>query len=457
MYPSLRQVKPLVMLMFLLLTMTSSTLTVTPVSATRAIIVVNSDQDVVDDDGLCTLREAIHNSNFDTRLFSGSNECAAGTFGPDTIRFHENYTITLDPSLGQLDISGETNIIGKGAENTIIQASECNPVDENETCTHRYRVFKVIASGRLTLDGVTVRHGYMADPVTIIGEDNEGGGIYIDQGIVFINNSVVTANRAKHAGGGIYNFGSLIITNSLLKDNQADYVGGAIFHYTYHVEITNSSLLNNKAQNGGGMATRRGSVIVTGSTFIDNTAGRGGGILNSEATATITNSTFSGNKALTSVGGAIYNDRYGTSILNLKNTTISDSSALRGSGIYLVYESILNYANTIIANASSGSDCAYERDVTIVNTHNLVEDGSCGGTPGDPKLGPLADNGGPTLTHALLKGSPAIDAGDPATCAAEPVNNFDQRGIARPQGAGCDIGAYEYEPKWFFIFPLIFR
>jgi len=71
----------------------------------------------------------------------------------------------------------------------------------------------------------------------------------------------------------------------------------------------------------------------------------------------------------------------------------------------------------------------------------------------DPLLGPLANNGGSTLTHALLPGSPAIDAGDPAVCAAAPVNNLDHRGVARPQGSACDIGAVEadliYTPPTF--------
>src|SRR5205814_2005 len=62
---------------------------------------------------------------------------------------------------------------------------------------------------------------------------------------------------------------------------------------------------------------------------------------------------------------------------------------------------------------------------------------------GNANLGPLADNGGPTLTHALLLGSAAIDAGDDAVCAADPVSGVDQRGVIRPQGAHCDIGAYE--------------
>jgi hypothetical protein len=104
----------------------------------------------------------------------------------------------------------------------------------------------------------------------------------------------------------------------------------------------------------------------------------------------------------------------------------------------------MNYANTIIANSTSGGDCV--NDGTLgTNTKNLVQDGSCSALlSGNPNLGPLADNGEPTQTMALLPGSPAINAGDNATCASAQVNNLDQRGVTRPQGTICDIGAYEY-------------
>ncbi|MEW5939264.1 MAG: choice-of-anchor Q domain-containing protein, partial [Chloroflexota bacterium] len=88
-------------------------------------------------------------------------------------------------------------------------------------------------------------------------------------------------------------------------------------------------------------------------------------------------------------------------------------------------------------------DC-YSGGTIGTNTNNLVENGSCSAAlSGDPLLGPLANNGGPTQTHAVLAGSIAIDAGEDGICAAAPVNNLDQRGVTRPQGAHCDIGAYE--------------
>jgi hypothetical protein len=81
---------------------------------------------------------------------------------------------------------------------------------------------------------------------------------------------------------------------------------------------------------------------------------------------------------------------------------------------------------------------------SMMHSRPPVEDNTCGLIGGsDPLLGPLQNNGGPTKTHALLPGSPAIDAGNDAVCAADPVNGLDQRGVARPQGASCDIGAYE--------------
>ena len=104
--------------------------------------------------------------------------------------------------------------------------------------------------------------------------------------------------------------------------------------------------------------------------------------------------------------------------------------------------------NSIVAgNGLYG--CQVEGGANAVLTslgNNVFGDDSCGAAAGDqtftdPVLGPLADNGGPTLTHALLAGSPAIDAADAASCSAT-----DQRGVARPQGAGCDVGAFELVP-----------
>ena len=147
----------------------------------------------------------------------------------------------------------------------------------------------------------------------------------------------------------------------------------------------------------------------------------------------LTNSTVSGNTA--GFGGGIYNF-YGA--VSLTNSTVSGNSADFGGGIYNSYGTVtLN--NTIVANSTGGDVVSFGGPLT--GSHNLVEDGSDGlgdTITGDPLLGPLASNGGPTPTHALLPGSPAIDAGDGTGAPAT-----DQRGIARPQLGGTDIGAFE--------------
>ena len=101
---------------------------------------------------------------------------------------------------------------------------------------------------------------------------------------------------------------------------------------------------------------------------------------------------------------------------------------------------------TIVANSTTGIGNEI-RGVIIDSGDNIVEDGSGLSDPtsmsGDPNLGPLVDNGGPTLTQALLPGSIAIDA---ASCAKNTPSQ-DQRGIARPQGSSCDIGSFELIPR----------
>jgi CSLREA domain-containing protein len=175
----------------------------------------------------------------------------------------------------------------------------------------------------------------------------------------------------------------------------------------------------------------------------------GGGILNeSSNTLTVRNSTLSGNSAR-AAGGGIHNNSPGT--LTVRNSTLWGNSATEDFGTGGSISSNGGSAtlkNTIVANSPSGGNCSG----TVTNGgYNLDSDGSCGfgttnhslsGTtdnPLNPQLGSLANNGGPTLTHALLAGSPAIDKG----------NSFgattDQRGVARPQGAAPDIGSFEAE------------
>jgi hypothetical protein len=159
---------------------------------------------------------------------------------------------------------------------------------------------------------------------------------------------------------------------------------------------------------------------------------------------TLTNSTVSGNNAYLGGGIRLFSLH---SDLTLINSTVSSNTANQsGAGIYTdVRFGTANLTNTIVAdNGTTTPNCNRALDSL---GHNLTDDDSCGFTePGDlvvadAMLGPLQDNGGPTETHALLAGSAAIGAGSPAC----PPPATDQRGVDRPQGAACDIGAFELE------------
>lgn len=176
------------------------------------------------------------------------------------------------------------------------------------------------------------------------------------------------------------------------------------------------------------------NVLVTG-----NAAERGGGLyVTGGASLLMLNSTVSGNTA-TGEGGGIYN----TGSMRLTNSTVTGNTAAGGGGV--AYQGHLALHNSIVANntATSSANCAplFDAIQSYFGT-NLSSDASCGAHANlivaDPKLGALANNGGPTRTHPLLKESPAID-GAPDCPAA-----VDQRYVARPQGAKCDIGAFEF-------------
>jgi predicted outer membrane repeat protein len=218
-------------------------------------------------------------------------------------------------------------------------------------------------------------------------------------------------------------------------------LGGSFNTGSFTVE--NCTFSGNSSQSRGGGAIYNlapGTLTVSGSTFSNNSAGAGAGAIGNSATARISNSTFFGNTA-GSIGGAIANN--GT--LSIVNSTLSGNNAQAG-GALGVQAGTVNLANTILAN-SLGGDCFSAVPISSSGV-NLVMDGSCsipGALSGNPMLGTLANNGGPTMTMALLSGSPAIDTASDAICAELPVNNLDQRGDPRSVNSQCSIGAYEYE------------
>lgn len=317
-----------------------------------------------------------------------------------------------------------------------------------------------------TLDGVTIAYGMASD---------SGAGI-ASYGDLTIKHSIITKNVVSHeySGGAIFNYGSMTIANSRISNNQAESAGA--ISSPGSLSISDSTLFNNSATNGGGGAisssgsltisnstfTRNiasyeggaifvtgGTISVTGSTFVNNNGGSYAGAIdiasNLGVQGTVSNSTFSGNTA-SAMGGAIYNG----DTLTLTNSTFSGNAS--GLGAALMNVGTLNYANTLIANSGDVAGC-FNADfgaATIgTNLNNWVEDGSCAAAlSGGTALDVLGDNGGATQTFALLPGSGAIDAGDDATCAAAPVGNLDQRGVSRPVGAHCDIGAYEYQANY---------
>ena len=399
----------LVIVSALLLSLLGSALVVSPVrAASFTVDTINDTTDTSAGDGLCidasgncSLRAAIQETN----ALAGADVISlpAGT-----------YTLTLGSQLPA--ISGTLTVNGGGAKTTIIQAN----VAPN---TAPYRVFEVGTNGNLTLNEVTVQHGTCTGACASYA--GNGGGI-LNQGTINITNSIVANNHANN-GGGMFALGSgsVTILNSTFASNTVSADGGGLYIFaTTSPTITNSTFYNNRA-----------------STL-------GGGVHTVYTTLTVRNSTFSGNQT---IGGSGFSDLGGgifagaSATLILQNNTFSGNGSSLGSSVALFGGAIASATNSIFANSSRGDNCYF----TVVNGGNNIDDGtSCnfGSANGsmsstNPYLGPLADNGGPTQTHALLSASPAIDGVTYNSPNGSPTT--DQRGSARPQGSGYDIGAFE--------------
>ncbi len=254
------------------------------------------------------------------------------------------------------------------------------------------------------------------------------------------NNSV----RVFEVTAGTVNFNSLTMSNGNTSGSPGKHGGNMLIQTGTTVTINNSTFLNGFTWGGGigegGAILNIGTLIINKCTFSGNRAVSSGAIKNN-GSSVISNSTFYNNSANGFDGGAIRNANAAT--LTVDNSTFYANKANRNGGAIKNHSgATLHLRNSILANSPKGGDCFNEGNITT-NTNNLIEDGSCSpALIGDPNLGSLQDNGGITQTMALLPGSPAINAGDNATCEAN-----DQRGEIRPKHTTCDIGAYEYELK----------
>ncbi|MGH8489367.1 MAG: DUF4347 domain-containing protein, partial [Gammaproteobacteria bacterium] len=346
-----------------------------------ATVAVDTTNDVLDGD-TSSIANLLANQGADGNISLREAVIATNnTAGADTITLASGtYTLSIGGSTdnsGDLDIRDTLTLNGAAAASTIIDA---NGVD---------RVLDVHAGGTLYLTGVTLTDGSAP----------EGGGIY-NQGTIMLDGVRITGNTASFSsgGGGIYNDGVATLARSLIDNNAASFDSG-----------------------GGGIRnTGTGTLELTNVTLSKNTAAfsTGGGGLSTSGLATLQNVTISENLADFGDGGGIH-ESGGVTILT--NTIVANNTVSFGSGP--------DVDGTI---SSQGFNIVRDRAGSLGWIATDLADGT------DPLLGALADNGGFTPTHALLAGSPAINAGTPTGAPAD-----DQRGYLRNVGA-IDIGAYEY-------------
>jgi len=276
-----------------------------------------------------------------------------------------------------------------------------------------------------------------------------GGGIY-NGGRLVLRNSTVAENTALGNGGGIYNaFGAppeelsvLQLFESTVSGNTATSAGGGIFSEG-QTSLTDSSVSGNSAEEGGGVYQTAGELLtLTRSTISENNADDGAGLHVYQADAVLRNSTLSGNVAQ-SLGGAIFSRTQST--LAITNSTLSSNGASMGSTIFFFQSEEAKLINTIVDGACNLAE-ATSQGQNIESPGNTC--GLSGAndqtsvTPAELDLGSLQDNGGPTLTQLPGSGSAARDAASCADLEGNPVTR-DQRGVSRPQGPQCDVGAVE--------------
>jgi hypothetical protein len=380
----------------------------------------------------------------------GTVHVAAGTY-------HEN-----------LLISEAVNLTGAGASATIIDGGCSNRVMRISSAPNTVNI----------ITGFTIQNGCYwsnlwnpADEQVLYAGINldfikmvprifgifwVGGGIYIGEThIVTLNDCIIKDNHTDEYGGGIYNEGQLTMNRCTVSGNSAALAGGGIYNTptgmgnTGQMWLTDCTISENsvtESDGQGGGIWNSGTLTINKCCISGNHASKGSGIHTMpDATATLTNCTISGNSG-NGAGGGIRN--WGN--MWCYSVTISENHCSVGGGFSndgaparMYFRNCIVSSNTATSAGNNGYD-TNSGDGVESEGHNIDSENSCYFNDStdqrntNPLLGPLQDNGGPTFTHALLHGSPAIDAGSNTGAPAT-----DQRGTPRPQGTFCDIGAYE--------------
>jgi FG-GAP-like repeat len=358
-----------------------------------ATITVTTNNPNIASDGQCSLIEAINNANDDAATFP---DCAAGN-GADTIVLPANANLTLstvdNTTFGPLIPNGLPTI------NSRITIEGNGATIARQGSAPAFNL--IIVSGDLTLESLTLSGG--------------SNGVF-NLGTLSINNSTVSGNQR-----GVSNFGTLSIKNSTISGN----TGGGISNFYATLTIENSTISGNVGDQGGGISNISGGVTITNSTISGNIANAGGGLLNTPL-----------------YGYCEFFNSCSPATLALNNSLIAGNQAAVAPEIENVGSVVNgNNFNLFGSNSDAGVTGFTPGPTDIVPSVSLAN-----------ILGPLKNNGGPTQTHALLAGSPAIDAGNPGGC----LDNLgavllkDQRGFPRNVDgnndgtARCDIGAVEF-------------
>jgi CSLREA domain-containing protein len=440
-----------------------------PVYAATSITVTTT-ADELTNNGNCSLREAIRAANLDVAVDS----CPAGS-GADRITLPAGtYRLAIpgtgeDTGLtGDLDLTASVTLEGASASTTIIDGQALDGV------LHVLGTDSVVVISRVTITNGSTEFaiGNRGAGGIANGQGGGGAGPIVPGGTVTVSDSVIQNNRSRGSGGGIQNWdATMTIADSTISGNSARGDGGGAANLGNDAKLTirRSTVSGNSADGvdvgfGGGLRSGGGRLAVIASTISGNTARTGGGGI-SVATGThmIVNSTISGN---TSRGGGGI-EVAGATRATLLNTTVTGNTAAEvgsGSGLVVFGPGLVQAANTLIAGnlplGQTGTDCTGSLSSLGYNLVGTIAGCTIVGVQTsnriglDPRLGPLRDNGGPTFTHALLPGSPAIDAGNPAPpdSSQAACQATDQRGSSRPQDgngdgrAVCDIGAFEVGP-----------